>query len=207
MEEKSIGNKREASPEIIRKEAIALAESVGWAKLTVRALAKRIGYQPPILYQYFKSKDHLLEAIINEGFEQLIKNMRTAAFEASTPQAALIAAARARFDFAIENSSLHSLMFAAGGPCWQRQATFQGMCGAEELISGLLQEITHRTDSCCDLVTNFVALIKGYTYFATEMPQEQACRNFFPNKTPGEALSEAMTRFIYSIQNCIHEQT
>lgn len=199
--------KRTASPEIIRNEAIALAETEGWNKLTVRALAARIGYQPPILYQHFKSKDHLLKAIMDEGFDQLIHAMHAAALSGKNPGEALINVAIARFNFALENKTLHSLMFGSGGPCWQRETTYAGMCQAESLVSGLLKQITGRKDDCSDLVTNFVALIKGYTYFATEMPEDGACRNFFPNKTPASALSDAMKRFIYSIQITHNEQT
>ncbi len=188
----------------IKEVAIELAREDGWNKLTVRALADKMGYTPPILYQHFQNKDHLLSEIIAEGFEQLYASVKAAANETASPSEALVAVARARFRFAERHNALHSLMFATGCPCWQREATFKGMMQAGALITELLQSISGRTDDCHDLKTNVVALIKGYTYFATEMPDDAASRQFFPDLKPEDALAQAMERFIISIQNPKH---
>ncbi len=188
------------TPELIREAALELASELGWNKLTVRALADKLGYTPPILYQHFENKDHLLQAIMEEGFATLIGSMQHAAQQAPSPQAALVAVARARFRFAERQSTLHSLMFGSGGPCWQREATFKGMMEGGTLIKGLLQAISGRSDDCRDLKTNFVALIKGYCYFASELPQNTAAAQFFPDTEPEDALAEAMQRFITSIE-------
>lgn len=188
----------------IKEVAIELAREDGWNKLTVRALAEKLGYTPPILYQYFENKDHLLQEIMAEGFEQLYAAVQSAAENAVSPAEALVAVARARFQFAVRHNALHSLMFATGCPCWQREATFKGMLQAGALIKELLKAISGRSDDCHDLKTNVVALVKGYTYFATEMPDDEACQHFFPDLKPEDALAQAMERFILSIQKTKH---
>lgn len=194
-----------ATAATICSEAIALAEETGWNKLTVRALAQRIGYSPPILYQHFRNKEHLLREVMQQGFDLLRSEMHGAAGTSTDPQRALVAVARARLRFALTHPALHSLMFASGSPCWQREATLHGMAEASALVSELLERITGRTDGCPELKTHFVALIKGYTYFATEMPHLQGPCTFFAHNDPEEALAQAMERFIASIQSSVHE--
>jgi AcrR family transcriptional regulator len=189
-----------ASASQIKEAAIELACEGGWNKLTVRALAEKLGYTPPILYQYFHSKDHLLQEIMNEGFAQLSVSMEAAVARTENASKALVAAARARFQFAERQPALHSLMFGSGSPCWQRETTFKGMLKTGALITGLLQAISGRNDDCHDLKINVVALIKGYTYFATEMSDITVQQQFFPHTKPEEALAQAMERFIISIQ-------
>lgn len=108
--------------------------------------------------------------------------------------------AKARFRFAIEHAALHSLMFKTDSPNWFRETVFSGMCQTREIVTSLIQEISGREDECLDLITNFISLIKGYTFFATELPTELCKSHFFGTKSPEEALAEAMTRFINSIQ-------
>ncbi|MEM9052952.1 MAG: helix-turn-helix domain-containing protein, partial [Bacteroidota bacterium] len=65
---KNLITKREsATREGIIAEALSLASEEGWKKVTVRAIASRLGYQPPVLYQFFKNKDDLIRSILLEG--------------------------------------------------------------------------------------------------------------------------------------------
>jgi len=202
--------KRSASREIIRKEALLLAEEFGWEKLTVRALSDRIGYAPPILYRYYDNKAHLLNDLVAMGFDRLNASMERAAESLGTPGEKLVRAARARFKFAVKYKALHSLMFGAGGPC-RRFESGLNICRAEALVTSLLCRIASGNTSKAHcksghaLLVNFIALIKGYTYFAAEMPAPSARAAFFGPLNPEDALAKAMERFISSIQPIDHE--
>ncbi len=200
MERKPIAGKRHASRERIISEAVALAEEHGWAKLTVRRLAARLNYAAPVLYEHFQNKEHLSKSIVEEGFKSLTSLMHSAAAAHYSPQEKLINLARARYSFAIENKALHSMMFVSGGEAWQREATFKGMCEAAELLTKILKTITGRKDECRDLLTNYIAIIKGYTYLSVELPAEQGCSRFFGDTEPLDALTDAIKRFILSVE-------
>jgi AcrR family transcriptional regulator len=193
-------HRESATRESIISEAIDLAKEEGWKKVTVRAISSRLGYQPPVLYQFFDNKDHLIQTILENGFETLTTSLMEARSSQNDPESKLLAMAKARFRFAIEHASLHSLMFKTDSPNWFRETVFSGMCQTREILTTLIQEISGREDECLDLVTNFISLIKGYTFFATELPTELCKSHFFGTKSPEEALAEAMTRFINSIQ-------
>lgn len=203
--------KRTASRETIRKEALLIAEECGWEKLTVRALSEKLGYAPPILYQHFESKEHLLRDIVTSGFACLNASMEKAAEAPGTPGDKLVRAARARFRFAVNHKALHNLMFGAGGPCRRPESASQQMCRAEALVTRLLCEtaagckVSADPDAGRELLINFIALVKGYTYFAAEMPEEAARAAFFGPHNPEDALAAAMQRFITSIQPTDHE--
>ena len=193
-------HRESATRESILAEAIALAKEEGWKKVTVRSITERLEYKPPVLYQFFDSKDHLIQTILESGFEVLSTSMKEARMTAKEPKDQLLAMAQARFRFALEHAALHSLMFTTDNPAWFRKTVFSGMCQNRNNVTALIQEISGREDECLDLVTNFISLIKGYTFFATELPSDLAKSHFFGTKTPEEALAEAMTRFINSIQ-------
>ncbi len=193
-------HRESATRESILAEAIALAKEEGWKKVTVRAITERLNYKPPVLYQFFDNKDHLIQTILENGFEILSTSMKEARMSAEEPKDQLLAMAQARFRFATEHVALHSLMFTTDNPAWFKKTVFSGMCQNREIVKTLLQEISGRNDECLDLVTNFISLIKGYTFFATELPVELAKSHFFGAQCPEEALAEAIKRFIKSIQ-------
>lgn len=193
--------RKTASREVILQKAIELGRDEGWHKLTVRNLAERLHYAPPVLYQFFEGKDHLETEILKYGFDMLRKILVDAAQDQQQPAEKLLAVALARFDFALENHALHSLMFSSGKPLWFKKCTMEGMLQTKEQVTELLTAISGRSEPVPDLLSNFIALIKGYTFFATEMPDHNSCAHFFGTMPPKQAFEIAMKRFIASIQN------
>lgn len=195
-----IKERKTASREIILEKAIELGREDGWHKLTVRNLAQRLNYAPPVLYQFFDGKDHLEKEILKFGFDLLRERLSAAAAQVPSPEEKLLALALARFDFAVEHHSLHSLMFSSGKPAWFKKCTMDGMLQTKAQVSDLLCKISGREEPVYDLISNFIALIKGYTFFATEMPDDHSCAHFFGEMPPKQAFETAMKRFIASIQ-------
>lgn len=193
--------RKTASKEGIIKEAIAVAEDAGWSAVTVRAIANRMHYRPPVLYQFFKNKEELIQEIAGSGFDRLSDEMINASEEQTSPEAKLLALAVARFNFSLEEPTLHNLMFSTGCPIWQKKMIFSSMQRTRNLIVELFQKLSHRDDDCTDLITHFIALIKGYTFFATELSTDTARHHFFGHRTPKEAFKKAMQHFINSIKS------
>lgn len=82
----------------------------GFANLSIRKLADKIGYAPGTIYLYFKNRDDLVREICLRGLAQLSEKMQSAT-DAINAQARLTALLRAYADFAMENSDTYRLSF------------------------------------------------------------------------------------------------
>jgi len=94
----------------ILDEAVETVREKGVGGLTMRALARRLGYSPATLYLYFADKSSLLGEVARVGFQELQARVEVAAAE-SDPLAALRELARVYLDFAREDPEVHQLMF------------------------------------------------------------------------------------------------
>ena len=55
--------------------ALELFARDGFGSTSIKAVAKRAGVSPALIYTYFESKDALLRAIFEEGFEDIISTL------------------------------------------------------------------------------------------------------------------------------------
>jgi AcrR family transcriptional regulator len=92
--------------EIVRA-ARELLEEEGIDALSMRRLATRLGIQAPSIYKHLADKQALENALISDGFEQMVGEFAAAAEGADDPLAALGAAYRA---FAQRHPHLYRLM-------------------------------------------------------------------------------------------------
>ncbi|GAB2671280.1 TetR/AcrR family transcriptional regulator [Kribbella swartbergensis] len=76
--------RRQATIEEILEVAIELMETEGVAALSLSAVARRLGMQPPSLYQYFPSKMAIYDALFQRGNELVRDAYRSAYDEADT---------------------------------------------------------------------------------------------------------------------------
>ena len=108
---------RATGPELRQKildEAIATVRTEGVPGLTMRSLARRLGYSPATLYLYFQSKEELLTEVARVGFRELFGRLEPA-LGTRSPARALETGTRAYLDFAAANPEIHALMFRLGG--------------------------------------------------------------------------------------------
>lgn len=63
--------RRKKTKQAILQTAQQLIAENGAEGLSLREIARRIDYSPAGLYEYFKSKDEIVAAVIDEGFERL----------------------------------------------------------------------------------------------------------------------------------------
>ena len=82
-----------------------LAESDGWAAVTMRRLAGELGVTQPVLYSAFTSRQALIDAVALTGFDDL-----AAALEAV--DASPMARMRAYLDFAAARPRIYEAMFS-----------------------------------------------------------------------------------------------
>jgi AcrR family transcriptional regulator len=99
----------------IVKTAKVIAREDGWTAVSIRKIAEVIEYSPPILYEYFESKDKLLEEIRIEGFNFLQSEFIKIKGHFSNPQKQLVEVAQRIWNFAVENPEVFQVMFNLEG--------------------------------------------------------------------------------------------
>ncbi len=109
----------------ILQTACAIARDEGWQAVTVRKIADLIEYTPPVLYEYFESKEKLLDTIRSEGFEQLKDRFRNIQELYRNPEKQLNEVAAAIWNFARERPEVFQVMFGIGGAFSPSKAVYR----------------------------------------------------------------------------------
>lgn len=89
---------------------IIAAEGAG--ALSIRGIARRIGYSAPALYEYYAGKEAIAEALFVEGFRKLADAMEQIEQTKTDPLARLHDLGIAYRQFAIAHPQEYSLMFS-----------------------------------------------------------------------------------------------
>lgn len=96
--------------------AIFIAKEEGWSNVTIRKIADKIEYTPPIIYEHFSSKEDLFQEIVYSGFEQINNEFLKAREIEKDPKNLIRIISIGQFDFAFKNKELFSLMFSTERP-------------------------------------------------------------------------------------------
>ncbi len=83
----------------------------GYDGFSLRAVAERIGYSATTIYLYFKDKDELLFAVVDEGFQTFTAALDAAAASVSDPLGKLEAIGQAYIGFGLSHPAHYQLMF------------------------------------------------------------------------------------------------
>ncbi|MEC7231436.1 MAG: TetR/AcrR family transcriptional regulator [Planctomycetota bacterium] len=83
----------------------------GYPALSTRKIASAVGCTATSIYLYFKSKDALVHALIDEGFEELNGRLEEAVAVEGTGLERLQRGARAFVDFGLERPAYYEIMF------------------------------------------------------------------------------------------------
>jgi AcrR family transcriptional regulator len=103
---------REDVKGLILEKAKKLFYEEGYGNITIRKIAKEIGYSPATIYLYFKSKDEILYELHNEGFRLLYQyKMRMIENGVSDSIDRIDQGGRMYIDFALENPEYYEVMF------------------------------------------------------------------------------------------------
>ena len=96
--------------------ALHIIINEGFASLTMRKLASRIGMSAPNIYNYFSSKDELYITLVIKGFEMLHERLKNAYEGSSDPIMRARCLIDAYMTFGMENSAYYDIMFTRATP-------------------------------------------------------------------------------------------
>lgn len=85
----------------------------GWSAVTIRAVANKLGYSSPLLYEHFRDKEHLLTEIAVDGLNQL-HAILAADLPKESGKAAVVMMER-YWTFVVGNTQLYRLMNGMDG--------------------------------------------------------------------------------------------
>jgi len=84
----------------------------GYQSLSMRKIARAIGYSATSIYLHFENKDALIHALIEEGMDHLLAMLKSVEAEhVGDPVAHLGAMCRRFVDFGLENPEYYEIMF------------------------------------------------------------------------------------------------
>lgn len=133
---------KQATREGILSGARQIAQAEGWSGLTIRKVAELIEYSPSMVYEYFASKEAILEALLEIGFQQLTNAMQQASAAHVDPYQRLQAIALAYWHFAQTNPDLYQVMHGMDGvtvnPELRNQAAWPTCLLVEQDLQSLL---------------------------------------------------------------------
>lgn len=92
-----------------------IASSEGWRAVTIRKIAAIVEYSPPVIYEYFDSKDEILLELVRQGYAEQLEAVERAGRSARDPEEALLSVGRAWLDFAFRSPDLYQVMYGLGG--------------------------------------------------------------------------------------------
>ena len=103
-----------------------IAAGEGWRAVTIRKIAERIEYSPPVIYEYFGSKDEILLELVRLGYAEQERMLESVVAKAESPEEALLGIADAWMDFAFDSPDLYQAMYGLGGAPFAAETQGEG---------------------------------------------------------------------------------
>lgn len=111
--------RRERERQELRQSILTAARDIaareGWQAVTIRKVAEAIEYTPPMIYEYFASKEELLLTLLCEGFRQVGQIIQAIQARGGSPEHVLMQVALAYWRFAFTSPELYQVMHGLGG--------------------------------------------------------------------------------------------
>ncbi len=134
-----------------------IASAEGWRAVTIRKIAAIIEYSPPVIYEYFDSKDEILLELVRQGYAEQLEAVQRAGRSARDPEEALLSVAHAWLNFAFRSPDLYQVMYGLGGvsfPTTELQKEGEKIAEAiGEVIEEILRKNGKEVEDVWDKVT------------------------------------------------------
>ena len=111
----------------------------GWGAVTIRAVANKLGYSSPLLYEHFRDKEHLLTDIALDGLAQLHAFLAADLPEENKAAAAVMM--ERYWAFMIENTQLYRLMNGMDGALINHEEIAQAAQPFCMFLAGVVQPL------------------------------------------------------------------
>jgi len=136
-----------------------IASSEGWQAVTIRKIAALIEYSPPVIYEYFGSKEEILLEVMRTGYAEQLRAVEAAAEAADGPEEALLAMGHAWLDSAFRSPDLYQVMYGLGGVPFSAAETRKEGEKIGDVIGAAIEGVLRKHGKQPDDVEGKVALL------------------------------------------------
>lgn len=116
----AVRKRNESDKEALRQEIMDAAREMfvaeGYASVSMRKIAAKIGYSPTTIYLYFKDKTDLLHQICEQTFARLAQNIQAIQQLSDNPLEKLRSGMREYIHFGLKHPSQYEIIFIAPLP-------------------------------------------------------------------------------------------
>ncbi len=187
---------REQTRSGILKTAKSIARREGWQAVSIRKIADAIEYSAPIVYEYFDSKDVLLDEIRNEGFSHLFQEYERILKLYRDPEKRLYEISLIQWELARQQPEIYQVMYNLDGayctiPVYQSEV----MQEVSRLVSEtIFSFIPKSKDSIKRLYFQWWSVSHGMIMLAMLLKDEQ------PLDQSEQVYRETMRRFVRDLR-------
>lgn len=187
---------REQTRSGILKTAKSIARREGWQAVSIRKIADAIEYSAPIVYEYFDSKDVLLDEIRNEGFSHLFQEYERILKLYRDPEKRLFEISLIQWELARLQPEIYQVMYNLDGayctiPVYQSEV----MQEVSRLVSEtIFSFIPKSKDSIKRLYFQWWSVSHGMIMLAMLLKDEQ------PLDQSEQIYRETMRRFVRDLR-------
>jgi AcrR family transcriptional regulator len=188
-------NRRQREKEDLRNRILAAARKIaaeeGWPSVTIRKIAEAIEYTPPIVYEYFESKEDLIRELIYTGFRMLKEEIERARQNENDTKKFLKIFSLINWDFAFNNKELYQLMFSLERPTPSEEMRYN-----MKLIKETFKELANHDQALAEeLGLYWICLTQGAISVMMHLPPPPHIKK----GDPRELYAKILDRFIKSI--------
>lgn len=114
----------------------------GYENLSMRGIARRVGCSVSSIYEHFASKDQLVHALIDEGFQRWYEVVTEAARAPGTPVERLELHCREYVEFGLANPEFYEIMYLQHPRAMERfpRELFRRATRSMDVLSQLVRE-------------------------------------------------------------------
>ena len=157
-------------------EAILLEDGI--EQFSIRKLATRCGYTAPTIYHYFRDKDGLIDALLEERFSRLLQRVRRVSI-GPDPVANMREYGRAFLRFAASNPTFYRVMIRGASDGGERK--IRAAEQARDLMAGQLEALAAEgrlwTDDVEAALQSVWAVLHGVTALRLGNPKYAWSKN------------------------------
>ncbi len=176
--------------------AKAIASREGWQAVSIRKIADAIEYSAPIVYEYFDSKDVLLDEIRSEGFQYLQREYERILKLYRDPEKRLFEISLIQWEFARQQPEIYQVMYNLDGayctlPVYQSEA----MQAVSHIVSETIHSfIPKAKDTIKRLYFQWWSVSHGMIMLSMLLKDEQ------PLDQSEQVYRETMRRFVAGLR-------
>ena len=199
-----VKERRRKEKEELRQQILDVAKDIaandGWQNVTIRKICEQIHYTAPVVYQYFASKEMILQSLRKDGFVQVFNLFEEVDKKYKLPEKRLFEYALTWWNFAIQHPEIYQVMFnLQGAVCLQNESSVKINYNVMDYYHPafkLLNKKAKRSEEYnLELTDNLIAIIHGF------ISMNMANKIKSGNEKALVVFKNSLQRFIHSIND------